>query len=172
VACAVVLCAVGACKKQDMYTQRVIRQWDSDPASADGSSVRPPVAGTLALQLPDAPVSPPRVITAALLARGQARFDIYCAPCHGASGNGLGMIVQRGFPQPPDLAGENLRHAPVQVFYDTITNGHGAMYSYAARVAPADRWAIAAYIRALQMSQASVLASLPATDRAALGDTP
>ncbi len=171
-ACAVALCAVSACKKADMYTQQVIRQWDTDPASATGSSVRPPVAGTLALQQPDAAVAAPGVITAALLERGRARFDIYCAPCHGESGNGLGMIVQRGFPQPPDLASEKLRHAPAQLFYDTITYGHGAMYGYAARVAPADRWAIAAYIRALQLSQSAVLASLPASDRAALGEAP
>jgi mono/diheme cytochrome c family protein len=78
------------------------------------------------------------------------------------------MIVQRGFPHPPDLASDKLERAPARLFYDTITHGHGVMYSYAARVPPADRWAIAAYIRALQLSRHAPVASLPAQDRAQL----
>jgi mono/diheme cytochrome c family protein len=88
-----------------------------------------------------------------LLQRGQERFRIYCSPCHSELGDGRGMIVQRGFPPPPSYHIERLRNAPPQHFFDVITNGYGAMYSYADRVQPRDRWAIVAYIRALQHSQ-------------------
>ncbi len=160
--------AVTGCKKENMYTQQVIRQWDRDPTAANATSARPPVAGTLAQEQPDAPVPQPTVITAALLARGQARYAIFCTPCHAESGDGNGMIVQRGFPQPPAFTTARLLHARAQLIYDTITNGHGAMYGYAARIPPADRWAIAAYIRALQLSQAASITALPDQDRARL----
>lgn len=94
-------------------------------------------------------------ISIALLERGHERYTIYCAPCHGPSGDGKGMIVQRGFPPPPSYHIQRLRDAPPQHFFDVITKGFGAMYSYAERVPPADRWAIAAYIRALQRSQSA-----------------
>ena len=98
------------------------------------------------------PIKPPPV-SMALLRRGQERFRIDCTPCHSELGDGHGMIVQRGFPEPPSYHIARLRDAPTQHFYDVITHGYGAMYSFAGRVAPADRWAIAAYIRALQLSQ-------------------
>jgi mono/diheme cytochrome c family protein len=100
----------------------------------------------------DAPVRPPP-LTPELLQRGQERFRIDCTPCHSELGDGHGMIVQRGFPAPPSYHIDRLRNAPTQHFYDVITHGYGAMYSFAGRVAPSDRWAIAAYIRALQLSQ-------------------
>jgi mono/diheme cytochrome c family protein len=92
-------------------------------------------------------------LTLALIQRGQQRFRIDCTPCHSELGDGHGMVVQRGFPAPPSYHIDRLRQAPTQHFYDVITHGYGAMYSFAGRVAPADRWAIAAYIRALQLSQ-------------------
>jgi mono/diheme cytochrome c family protein len=95
----------------------------------------------------------PEPVTRELLARGRERFDIYCAVCHAATGDGNGMIVQRGFPKPPSLHDPRLRDAPIGHFFDVMTNGYGVMYSYASRVTPEDRWAIAAYIRALQLSQ-------------------
>ena len=95
----------------------------------------------------------PHASHAELLSRGQQRFDIYCAVCHSRTGDGNGMIVQRGFPQPPSLHEQRLRDAPPGHFFDVITNGYGVMYPYASRVSPEDRWAIAAYIRALQLSQ-------------------
>jgi mono/diheme cytochrome c family protein len=110
----------------------------------------------------------PRPVTMALLERGQERFDIYCAPCHSRVGDGQGTIVQRGFPAPPSYYIERLRKAPIQHFYDVITNGYGAMYPYADRVAPADRWAIIAYIRALQASASASLADVPADKRRSL----
>jgi mono/diheme cytochrome c family protein len=122
-------------------------------------------SGTVEYQ--DKPVAAPPV-TLALLQRGQERFRIYCTPCHSELGDGNGMIVQRGFPRPPSYHAEPLLHAPVQHFYDVITNGHGAMYPFADRVAPADRWAIAAYIRALQRSQNATVADVPQDRQGAL----
>lgn len=112
--------------------------------------------------------APPPPVTLALLQRGQQRFHIYCTPCHGELGDGDGMVVQRGFPRPPSYHTDRLRNAPVQHFYDVITNGYGAMYSFAARVRPQDRWAIVAYIRALQRSQDATLADLSDAQRRSL----
>src|SRR6187549_1497237 len=95
----------------------------------------------------------PVPVTKGLIDRGEDRFNIYCIVCHGQFGNGDGMIVRRGFPQPPTYHDDRLRNAPVGHFFDVITNGWGKMNSYAYQVQPADRWAIAAYIRALQVSQ-------------------
>jgi mono/diheme cytochrome c family protein len=126
-----------------------------------------PVPNTVARDDSRQAPSPPPV-TMALLERGQQRFDINCSPCHGRTGEGDGMIVQRGFPRPPSYFSERLRDAPNQHFYDVITHGYGAMYPYADRVEPADRWAIIAYIRALQASASASLANVPADKRSAL----
>ena len=88
-----------------------------------------------------------------LLHRGQERFNIYCAPCHSPVGDGDGMVVRRGFPAPPSYHIDRLRQAPARDFYDVMTNGYGVMRPYSDRVSPEDRWAIVAYIRALQLSQ-------------------
>jgi cytochrome c553 len=110
----------------------------------------------------------PFPITRQVLERGRERFEIYCAVCHGQTGEGNGMIVQRGFPVPPSYHIDRLRAAPVGHFYDVMTRGYGIMYSYASRVEPSDRWAIAAYIRALQLSRHSTLADVPPEQRAKL----
>jgi cytochrome c553 len=110
----------------------------------------------------------PFPITETVLERGRERYDIYCAPCHGRTGEGNGMVVQRGFPAPPSYHIDRLRKAPVGYFFDVITRGYGVMYSYAERVQPNDRWAIAAYIRALQRSENATLAEVPPTERGAL----
>jgi mono/diheme cytochrome c family protein len=104
-------------------------------------------------------------VTDEVMARGQERFDVFCALCHGQTGVGNGMIVQRGFRAPPSLHEERLRDAPVGYFFDVMTNGFGAMQDFASQVPVADRWAIAAYIRALQFSQAGSLADVPADRR-------
>ncbi len=96
-----------------------------------------------------------------VLMRGQERFNIFCAPCHGRVGDGQGMIVQRGFQQPRSFHDQAVREQPDGYYYDAITNGFGAMYSYASRIDPEDRWAIVAYIRALQFSQNVPVDSLP-----------
>jgi mono/diheme cytochrome c family protein len=100
-----------------------------------------------------------------LLERGRERFEIYCAVCHGRTGEGNGMIVQRGFPPPPSFHIDRLREAPVGHFFDVVTRGYGIMYSYAERVESSDRWAISAYIRALQLSQNATVAELTAEER-------
>jgi mono/diheme cytochrome c family protein len=123
-----------------------------------------PPAGIVANDEGFGPPPPPRV-TLALLERGQQRFDIYCSPCHSRAGDGNGMIVQRGFPNPPSYFSARLMTAPNQHFYDVITHGYGAMFPYAVRVAPADRWAIVAYIRALQASENAHFADLSADQR-------
>jgi len=110
----------------------------------------------------------PIPITREVLERGRERYDIYCAPCHGRTGDGRGMIVQRGFPAPPSYHIDRLRQAPVGHFFDVITRGYGMMFSYASRVNPEDRWAIAAYIRVLQASQNTPATALTATERAQL----
>ena len=114
----------------------------------------------------------PFPITRAVLERGRERFDIYCAPCHGRTGDGNGMIVQRGFPAPPSYHIDRLRQAPVGHFFDVMTLGYGMMYSYAARVEPTDRWAIAGYIRVLQKSHEGTLAQVPPEQRASLEQQP
>lgn len=114
----------------------------------------------------------PFPVTMEVLKRGQERFNIYCSPCHGLSGMGNGMIVQRGFSPPPSYHQDRLRNAPVGHFVDVITNGFGQMYSYAYRVQPEDRWAIAAYIRALQLSQNATINDVPAADQQKLEAVP
>jgi mono/diheme cytochrome c family protein len=109
--------------------------------------------------------SPPPLLTMALLQRGQTEYRVYCTPCHSELGDGNGMIVQRGFPHPPSYVEPRLLATPLQLFYDVITHGHGAMYSYADRVGPNDRWAITAYIRALQLSQHSSVSDLTPDQR-------
>ena len=101
----------------------------------------------------------PYPVTLALLQRGQERYEIYCVPCHSPLGDGDGMVARRGFPHPPSYHIERLRRAPDRHFYDAMTNGYGVMYAYADRVSPQDRWAIVAYIRALQRSQGARLAA-------------
>jgi mono/diheme cytochrome c family protein len=98
----------------------------------------------------------PERITPALLQRGRERYEIYCAVCHGSTGEGNGIVAQRGFPIPPSLHLDRLREAPVGHFFEVISNGYGVMASYASRIKPGDRWAVTAYIRALQLSQHAV----------------
>ena len=104
-------------------------------------------------------------MTIDLLRRGQERYDIYCAPCHSAVGDGLGIIVQRGMKQPESFHSQRLIEVEIGHFFDVTTNGFGNMYSYNDRVNPSDRWAIAAYIRALQLSQGANLSELPDSDQ-------
>jgi mono/diheme cytochrome c family protein len=107
----------------------------------------------------------PFALTAEVLDRGEQRFNIYCTPCHGLSGQGDGMIVRRGYRQPPSFHVDRLQSAPLGHFYDVMTNGFGAMPDYRAQIASRDRWAIAAYVRALQLSQHAAAADIPAEER-------
>jgi REP element-mobilizing transposase RayT/mono/diheme cytochrome c family protein len=111
---------------------------------------------------------PPVKLTRELMIHGRERFDAICAECHDRTGSGNGMVVQRGFPQPPSFHVDRLRKAPIGHFFDVITNGYGVMYSYATRVEPEDRWAIAVYIRALQLSHNAKLSEVDPAERAKL----
>jgi mono/diheme cytochrome c family protein len=115
--------------------------------------------------------SMPFPATAEVLERGRQRYDIFCSMCHGRTGEGNGMIVQRGFPVPPSYHIDRLRKAPLGHYFDVMTNGYGVMYSYGDRIPASDRWAIAAYIRALQRSQNATLSDVPAQERAKLEAT-
>jgi mono/diheme cytochrome c family protein len=137
-----------------------------DPHSADPAQTP---AGTVPFA--EKPSLPPP-LTLALIERGQDRFRNFCTPCHSELGDGQGMVVQRGFSPPPSYHIARLRQAPTQHFYDVITNGYGAMYSFAQRIPPDDRWAIAAYIRALQLSETATTADLTPDQRTALASTP
>jgi len=106
----------------------------------------------------------PMPLTRELLDRGRVRYGIFCSPCHGLTGNGLGMVVQRGFRQPPSLHIDRLREAPVGYFFDVETVGFGSMPDYAGQIPAEDRWAIAAFVRALQLSQRTTLADVPSAE--------
>jgi mono/diheme cytochrome c family protein len=103
-----------------------------------------------------------------VLTHGRERYDIYCSPCHDRTGGGFGMIVQRGFRRPPSFHTERLRASPDGYFFDVVTHGFGAMPGYAAQIPVGDRWAIVAYIRALQLSQHATVADVPEGERGAL----
>jgi mono/diheme cytochrome c family protein len=159
------LLCVSACR-QDMHNQPRYKPLASTEFFDDGRSARPAIDDTVArgqLHLDQARYTGkengkdidafPIQIRPADVLRGQQRFNIFCSPCHGRLGDGHGMIVSRGLRQPPSYHDARLVNAPIGHFFDVMTNGYGAMYSYASRVPVDDRWRIAAYIRALQLSQ-------------------
>jgi len=171
----------GVACRQDMHDQPKYIPYRPSTFFADQRSERPPIDGTIALghlhddalletgkvDGADAPVFP-FPIDDQVMARGHERFNIYCSPCHGQTGDGNGMVVQRGYRHPPSLHLDRLVQAPPGHIFDVITNGFGAMPDYAAQVRVNDRWAIAAYIKALQLSQHAAVADLPAAARAEL----
>jgi mono/diheme cytochrome c family protein len=164
--------------RQDMHDQPKYIPLRESTFFGDARSARAAVAGTVArghlnddeltytgkTNGQDATVFPAPV-TAATMARGRERFNIYCSPCHGRTGQGDGMIVLRGYRRPPSLLQDRLIGAPVGHFFDVITNGFGAMPDYAAQIRAADRWAIIAYVRALQLSGHATLADVPTSER-------
>lgn len=158
--------------RQEMGDMPRYEPLEASEVFPDGMSARTPPPGTVArdADLSEVPQRIPYPVTMALLERGRERYEIFCAPCHSRSGNGDGMIVERGFPEPPSYFEEALRLASDRHFYDVITEGYGVMYSYAARVQPRDRWAIVAYIRALQYANHAPTEDLPAELRARLGE--
>ncbi len=178
------LLALTGCGR-NMYEQARFEEDEPSTFFADGTSSQP---------LPDGVVSrsrggidevfftgqdengllaePPLEVTQEVLERGQERYNVFCSPCHNYSGDGQGMIVQKGFVQPASFHEERLQASPVGYFFNVITNGYGRMYSYASRVPPEDRWAIASYIKALQYSQTAPVADLPVGLRERLSSAP
>ncbi|HEV3421554.1 MAG TPA: cytochrome c [Candidatus Acidoferrum sp.] len=156
--------------RQDMANQP--RQNPLSPSEffADGRSERPAVENTVvrgsvqddSLFVPKDSNAFPLPISEELLQRGQQRYGIFCTPCHGIQGDGLGMVAMRGMKHPPSYHQDRLRQVPNGYLYDVITNGFGAMYGYSAQIPPRDRWAIVAYLRALQLSRNAPVGQLPA----------
>jgi mono/diheme cytochrome c family protein len=171
-----VLCLLGAFAagcgtlRQDMANQP--RQNPLSPASffQDDRSERPLIDNTVVhgataedgLFISKDSNAFPLQLTADLMQRGQDRYTIFCTPCHGIQGDGNGMVSMRGMKHPPTFYQERLRDVPVGYIFDVITNGFGAMQGYSAQIAPRDRWAIVAYLRALQLSRNARVADLPA----------
>ncbi len=180
------LAAAGAAScRQDMHDQPKYKPFRYSPFFGDDRSERPQVEDTVArgqLREDDALyrgkvgrdfVSTfPVPVDSTLVLRGQERFTIYCSPCHGQTGRGDGMVVQRGYRRPPSFHIDRLRQQPPGYFYDVITNGFGAMPDYATQIPVGDRWAIVAYLRALQMSENATLADVPEDVRARLQAEP
>jgi mono/diheme cytochrome c family protein len=177
----IVIALTGSACRQDMHDQPKYTPLRSTPFFGDVRSARPLIAGTVAQgQLHEDPFLEtgkignadatvfPFPVDAAVMARGRERFEIFCTPCHGRTGTGDGMIVQRGYRRPPTYHDDRLRNAPIGHFVDVMANGFGAMPDYSDQVNARDRWAIAAYIRALQLSQHAQLADVPDRERGAL----
>jgi len=171
---ALALLSLTACRR-DMQEQPRYDPLSSSEFFSDHRSARPMVEGTVArghLEIDEARYTGkingddvdqfPIPIAKEDIERGENRFNIYCSPCHSRLGDGNGMVVMRGFRQPPSYYSDRLMHAPVGHFFDVITNGFGAMTSYASRIQPDDRWRIVAYIRALQLSESASLSDVPA----------
>jgi hypothetical protein len=182
VAFPLVALALTGCR-QDMQDQPKYIPLRPADFFSDGRSERPLVAGTVARghlddddllytgKGPDGKFSDefPFPVTKDVVLRGQQRFNIYCTPCHDRNGTGDGMVVRRGFRHPPSYHIDRLRQVPNGYIFDVITNGFGAMPTYSAQIAPADRWAIVSYIRALQISQMGTIADVPPDARNQLG---
>lgn len=166
-----------ACR-QDMHDQPRYSTLEASAFFNDGMSARPLVEGTVARghlrdddhrytgRVAGEPAKElPYAVTRVMIERGRERFDIFCSPCHGRAGDGMGAIVQRGLRQPPSFHTPRLREIPPGHIYDVITSGFGAMYSYASRIPVDDRWAIVAYVRALQLSQNATVNDVPPDQR-------
>lgn len=165
--------------RQDMHDQPKLEPLEASTLFGNGSGSRPTVEGTVARgQLREDQLlytgrtaedqfatDLPMPLTRELLERGQSRYDAFCSPCHGRVGDGMGMIVQRGFKRPNSFHDQRLVDSPVGYYFNVVTNGFSQMSSYAAQISPNDRWAIAAYIKALQLSQSVSVERLSAADR-------
>ena len=178
VASALAAVLAGAACRQDMHDQPKFTPLRASESFADRRSGRPIVVGTVARgrlqedellatgkvngQLAD---TFPFPITAEILSRGRERFDIFCSPCHDRTGGGDGMIVRRGYKRPPSYHIDRLRDMPAGYFFDVITNGFGAMPDYRSQIPEPDRWAIVAYVRALQLSQHATIEDVPPSER-------
>jgi mono/diheme cytochrome c family protein len=174
----------GACR-QDMHDQAKYEPLEESSFFDNGMASRPLIEGTIAREMPTQKTAfhtgrtpndefvteLPMELERALLDRGRSRFDAFCSPCHGQTGDGLGMIVRRGFKQPTSFHDQRLRESPVGYYFDVMSNGFGQMSSYASQIPAQDRWAIAAYISALQLSQNIPVDSLSAEEQQQLDDS-
>jgi len=175
----------GSACRRDMHDQPKYIPLRESTFFADARSARPFVPGTIARgQLREDPLLYTGKINGAdatvfpfpvddrVMARGRERFDVFCSPCHGRTGQGDGMVVRRGYRRPPTFHQDRLRDSPFGHFFDVITNGFGAMPDYASQIGAEDRWKIIAYVRALQVSEHASLAEVPAERRQSLDQPP
>ena len=189
-----VACMVSGCERtmKDMYVQPRLGADSASPLFPDGKGSRPPPSGSVATAAGDlaksssgrrgrdavvaddlaTAASAPPATDLALLQRGQQRYDIYCTPCHSPLGDGDGLVARRGFPHPPTFHQTRLRDVPDRHLFDVVTQGYGVMPPFADRTTPQDRWAIVAYVRALQLSQDVPVDRLPPDLRAGLSALP
>jgi mono/diheme cytochrome c family protein len=171
--------------RQDMHNQPKYKPLRASAFFDNGSSARPILEGTIArgtLQTDESfftgkngnvlVTELPFPVTQQVLDRGEERYNIYCTPCHDRTGNGRGMVVQRGYRQPPSYHIDRLRNVEIGHFFDVMTNGFGVMPDYRAQISPRDRWNIAAYIRALQLSQHAAASDVPGGDPGKLAPQP
>jgi mono/diheme cytochrome c family protein len=160
---------------RNMVEQPSFRNFEANPFFENGATAQVPPANTVSRERGgiesafytgqaggDLVSELPLPVSEELLLRGMERYNIYCAPCHNYTGDGRGVVVQRGFPQPTSFHEQRLRDAPVGYFFNAMTNGFGRMFPYASRIPPEDRWAIAGYIRALQLSRYAAPEDVPA----------
>jgi len=171
------ICALmTGCTRSNMDSQSKYHEYEPGGLFRDGKVLQVPVPGTVARgdlkQAAEAKQKPQ--VTAELLNRGRVEYDVFCSPCHDRVGTGNGIVVQRGMPRPPSLHDERQRALTDQHLFDVISNGFGAMYAHGDRVRPRGRWAIVAYVRALQLSQHATLDDVPpeVQTRMALEKTP
>lgn len=177
----VVMAALALVACNDMYNGNRMKPYEESRFYRDNLSARPIPEGTVARgdvradallyqgKINGKPADVfPFPVTTAVVHRGQDRFNTFCSPCHGRLGDGFGMIVRRGFPRPNSFLADSIRAKPVGHYFDVITNGFGRMYSYAPSVPVRDRWAIIAYIRALQLSQHVSVSGLSPAERSTL----
>ena len=177
--CALAISGCGYSLRQDMANQPYNRPLSPSDFFADGRSERPLIENTVAHGAPENDVynvakdyaGYPLPVNEKLLQRGEGRYKIFCAPCHGLQGDGNGMAAVRGMKHPPSYHIDRLRQAPNGYFYDVMTNGFGAMYGYSERIPPSDRWAIIAYVRALQLSRNAKTSDLPESLRQKLANS-
>jgi mono/diheme cytochrome c family protein len=177
--CALAISGCDYSLRQDMANQPYNRPLSPSDFFADGRSERPLLENTVAhgavgndvYSVAKDYAGYPLPVNEKLLQRGEERYKIFCSPCHGLQGDGNGMAAVRGMKHPPSYHIDRLRQAPNGYFYDVVTNGFGAMYSYSERIPPTDRWAIIAYVRALQLSRNAKTSDLPETLRQKLANS-
>jgi mono/diheme cytochrome c family protein len=162
--------AVAACTRSNMDSQPKYSEYQRSGLFRDGRVLQAPVPGTVARGdlARNAEVTQKPQVTVELLQRGRTEYDIFCSPCHDRTGSGNGIVVQRGMPKPASLHNDAQRALTDQHLFDVISNGFGAMYGHGDRVQPRDRWAIVAYVRALQLSQHATLDDMPPDEQARL----
>jgi len=165
--CILIVVLLAGCTRSNMDSQPKYHEYEPAQLFSNGRVLQAPPAGTVARDdaARDVETGQRPSLTRNLLARGREQYDVFCSPCHDRIGSGRGIVVQRGMPEPASLHVQRLRDSSDQRLFDVISNGYGAMYAHGDRIRPRDRWAIVAYVRALQLSQHAAVTDLPSDVR-------